>query len=64
VALARVDRVPPALAVPAPAWSHWRLGAVRRVPVLASVHEAMAAAPLGRPGPGVVQHGDDASEVR
>jgi len=51
---AGIEGVPAALAVPAPIRGDGGLGAVGGVPVLAPVNEAMAAAPLSGPGPGVM----------
>lgn len=36
---------------------------MRRAAVLAAVHEPMAAAPFGRPGPRIVLHGSDSTEA-
>jgi len=58
---AGIDDVPAALAVPAPTGGDGRVGAVGGVTVLAAVHEAVAAAVFGGPGPGVV-HPSEANE--
>ena len=49
-----IDDVPAALAVPAPTRGDSGLGAVGGMAVLGPIHEAMAAAPLSGPSPGVV----------
>jgi len=56
VPVAGVDGVPAALAVLAPAGAdQWRR-ALGWVAVLVAVDEAVAAASLRRPGPGVIEH--------
>ena len=64
IAVAGVNEVPAAAAIPSPTRPHWRPWTVDGVPVPSPVHQAMAASSPGLLlSSGIVHHGDDGTEA-